>query len=267
MDKVKEYYDGNAEREWERLNNHYSIIEFKSTLYLIDKYFSKSGKVIDIGSGPGRYSIELLKRGYEVDLLDLSQNELNIAKSEIEKLGLAANNYHCKSALDLESFENESFDNILVMGPMYHLHSKDDRQKVLTEVNRVLKKDGVAIIAFINTWGALKAAVTEFPLEFIDEEKFEKYLDGDLCFSERESFTKTYFTTSDKAIKEVEEAGFKVISYAGAEGFLSGIFSDLKNLASENPEVYEKFINAAAKSCELKQYRDATEHVNIIVKK
>lgn len=267
MDKVKEYYDGNAEIEWERLNNPYRIVEFKSTLYLIDKYFNKGGKVIDIGSGPGRYSIELLKRGYDVELLDLSQNELNIAKIEIEKLGLAANNYHCKSALELESFEDESFDNILVMGPMYHLHSRDDREKVLIEVNRILKKNGVAIIAYINTWGALKAAVTEFPLEFVDDEKFESYLNGDLSFSEEESFTKTYFTTTDKAIKEVESAGFKVISYAGAEGFLSGIFSDIKNLANINPEIYENFINAAAKNCELKQYRDATEHVNIVVKK
>ena len=176
MDKVREYYDSNAEMEWERLNNPYSIVEYKSTLFLIDKYFSNDGSVIDIGSGPGRYSIELLKRGYEVDLLDISQEELNIAKDEIEKLGLKANNYYCKSAIELECFEGEFYDNILVMGPMYHLHIKEERQKVLKEVYRILKKDAVAIISYINTWGAIKAAVTEFPLEFDNKNKFERYI-------------------------------------------------------------------------------------------
>ena len=267
MDKVREYYDSNAEMEWERLNNPYSIVEYKSTLFLIDKYFSNGGTIIDIGSGPGRYSIELLKRGYEVDLLDISQEELNIAKNKIEKLGLKANNYYCKSAIELKSFEDESYDNVLLMGPMYHLHIKEDRQKVLKEVYRILKKDAVAIISYINTWGALKAAVTEFPLEFDSKNKFERYIYGDLSFSEEESFTKTYFTTAEKALKEVEDVGFKIVSYAGAEGFLSGMSTDIKKLANSNKEIYENFINAAVQTCELKQYRDSTEHINIIVRK
>ncbi|MBU3109537.1 methyltransferase domain-containing protein [Clostridium gasigenes] len=267
VDKVREYYDSNAEMEWERLNNPYSIVEYKSTLFLIDKYFSNDGSVIDIGSGPGRYSIELLKRGYEVDLLDISQEELNIAKNEIEKLGLKANNYYCKSAIELECFEAESYDNILVMGPMYHLHIKEERQRVLKEVYRILKKDAVAIISYINTWGAIKAAVTEFPLEFDNKNKFERYMNGDLSFSEEESFTKTYFTTAEKALQEVEDVGFEIVSYAGAEGFLSGISTDIKKLANGNKEIYENFINAAVETCELKQYRDATEHINIVVRK
>ena len=76
-----------------------------------------------------------------------------------------------------------------------------------------------------------------------------------------------YFTTSEKALKEVEEAGFKIVSYAGAEGFLSGISTDIKKLANGNKEIYENFINAAVETCELKQYRDATEHINIIVRR
>ena len=59
---VRDYYNENATREFNRLSNPYSIIEFKTTLAMMDKYFRKSGKVLDIGCGPGRYSIELLKK-------------------------------------------------------------------------------------------------------------------------------------------------------------------------------------------------------------
>ncbi len=50
---------------------------------------------MDIGSGSGRYSLELLKKGYQVELLHLSHEELNITKSNICEAGLVADAYHC----------------------------------------------------------------------------------------------------------------------------------------------------------------------------
>jgi ubiquinone/menaquinone biosynthesis C-methylase UbiE len=39
-------------------------------------------------------------------------------------------------------FEDQSFDLVLMMGPLYHLVNKQDRMKALAEAHRVLKKDG-----------------------------------------------------------------------------------------------------------------------------
>lgn len=66
------------------------------------------------------------------------------------------------------------------MGPLYHLHDEMDRLKVLRDTYRILKKDGIALISYINTWGCLKAAVSEFPEVFKDAEHFQRYLNGDL---------------------------------------------------------------------------------------
>lgn len=264
---VKKYYDDFAENEWNRLNNSYSKVEYASTLYLIEKYFPKTGNIIDIGSGPGRYSLALLKRGYNVSLLDLSKNELEIAKKKIEESNLKAEQYHCKSALELEFLEDESFDGVLVMGPLYHLHGAKERQKVLKDTYRILKKDGVALISYINTWGTLRASVSEFPESFEDGVHFERYIQGDLKFSAEESFTSTFFTTPPLALKEVEASGFTIISYAGAESFLSGLNTQLQNLYKYMPKVYKNYLEAAPKYCELPQYRDATEHLHIIVQK
>lgn len=56
---VAKYHDETAESEWERQDTAYRNIEFESTMFLINKYFPKKGKILDIGSGPGRYSFEL----------------------------------------------------------------------------------------------------------------------------------------------------------------------------------------------------------------
>lgn len=267
MEKVKKYYDEQAEREWQRLDNAYSVVEYKSTLYLINKYFPRGGKVLDIGSGPGRYSLALLDKGYEVSLLDLSQNELNIAKEKITRAGHTANGYYCQSALELESFADESFDALLVMGPMYHLHDEVDRAKVLRETRRILKTGGTAIVSYINTWGALKASLREFPDSFVDAEHIDHYIQGGLKFSAEESFTETFFATPPMALEEAKKAGYEVVSYAGAEGFTAGLNMQLMNLAIYMPEVYENYIQKSSEYCELPQYRDATEHLNIIVRK
>ncbi|MBW4828285.1 MAG: class I SAM-dependent methyltransferase [Clostridiaceae bacterium] len=267
IDDVKKYYDEAAEYEWNRLDDPYSKIEYNSTVHLIEKYFPKQGHILDIGSGPGRYSLMLLKNGYDVSLLDISNNELDIAKRKIEEAGLKAENYYCKSALELDIFDNDLFDGILLMGPLYHLHDKKDRLNVLRETHRILKKEGIALISYINTWGCLKSAVSEFPKVFEDTEHFQRYLNGDLKFLPEESFTSTYFTSPPLAIAEIEKAGFNIVSYAGAESFLSGLNIQIKNLCTYMPQVYENFMNAAVESCELPQYRDATEHLHIVVKK
>ncbi len=197
MDYVKAYYDENSTLEWDRLDNPYSRIEFTTTTHLIDKYFKNISNVIDIGSGPGRYSIELIKRGFDVSLLDLSQN----------------------------------------------------------------------LIAYINTWGVLKAAVYEFPDIFEDIGHFDRYLNGNIKFSKEESFTETFFTTAEHAIEEVSKSKLKIISTAGAESFLSGLIMDVKDLYKRDINLYNKFIKKAAEYSEEEQYRNITEHFLIVVEK
>jgi 2-polyprenyl-3-methyl-5-hydroxy-6-metoxy-1,4-benzoquinol methylase len=265
--EVKHYYDTNAEHEWERLNNPYTNIEYQTTLHLINRYFPKTGSLLDIGSGPGRYSLALLKQGYRVSLLDLSINELELAKQKIEEARLKAEQYYCMSALDLNQLPSESFDGILLMGPLYHLHQDEERQKVLRETKRILKPNGAALISYINTLGVLKASVTEFPESFEDIHHFDRYLHGNLIFTPESSFTATFFTTPSLALDEINRAGFKVISYAGAESFLSGLYDPIIKLYQTMPTVYENYIQKAMEYCELPPYRDATEHLHVIVRK
>lgn len=263
---VKEYYDNNYEKEWNRLRDPYSTIEFMSTMYLIKKYLPKKGNIIDIGCGPGRYSVELLKKGYEVTLFELSDKELQLAKDKIEAANLNAEAYICENALNLHILESEKYDAILLMGPMYHILNEYDRNKILKETHRILKSDGIAIIAYLNSWGCLKAGVTEFSEVFEDLQNVYNYLE-DQKFGPDTSFTNLYMTTPPKALEEVSKVGFEVISYAGAEGFLSGIEPRVIDLAKENETIYNNLIKVASETCEYPQYRDATEHIHILVRK
>ncbi len=266
-DEVKEYYDSNAKSELNRLDNNYSLIEFMSTMYLIDKYVAKGSSILDCGAGPGRYALELLNRGYEVTLLDLSKESIEIAKQNIEKHGLLARDYIVDSATNLDRFENESFDSVIVLGPLYHLHENSERKKVLEDVFRILKPNGVAIFAYINSYGLLRASVTEFPEGFCEEKLNTMFLKGDLKLTSENSFTKAYFTTHKLAIDEVEKTDFQIISTAGAESFLSGMKLQLDELRSKSEELYQEYVKVASRYCELDDYKHTTEHFLIVAQK
>ncbi|MGG5460083.1 class I SAM-dependent methyltransferase [Clostridium sp. B9] len=265
-DIIRDYYNENSKNEWLRLNDPYSRLEFFSTMYMIKEYFPSEGKILDIGSGPGRYSIELLKRGYNVTLMDLSDKSIDMAKKNIESLGLEADNYICGDALYLDFLEDNSFDGILLMGPMYHIHSKEERLKVLNQCKRVLRPGGIILITYINSLGVLKVGLSDFPQEFKEIDKIYDLFD-EKSFSADESFTETYFTVPEKALEEVNESGFDVLSRAGAESFLSGQAFYMTKYYLEDKEIYFNLLKVATEKCEDERFRDSTEHLLIVAKK
>lgn len=266
--KVKDFYDKHADIEIKRFDEPFRSIEFLSTLHLIDRYFPPSGHVIDIGAGHGRYSIELLKREYKVTLFDRSQRLLKYAKKNIEKQGLKAEQYICDDSRNLQILEDNSFDACLLMGPLYHIFNKHERIDVLRDTHRILRNNGIAMIAYLNSWGVIKAGVDEFPELYKDIANIERFFDE--CNWEMDpkvGFVDAYFSTPSIALEEVKQAGFKIISYAGLEGFVAGMVESINNLASQIPEAYENLLKIIPKTCELERYRETTEHLHIIAKK
>lgn len=263
---VKNYYDSNAEQEWERLDRPYSTIERLSTLRLMDRYLPDSGRICDIGSGPGKYALELLLQGYQVTLLDISANELAIAEKRAGEQGLKAEAYICEDARNLQVLDSEAYDGALVLGPLYHVLEKQERLGIIRHAERILKPGGTAIFSYINSWGVLKAGVTEFSESYRDPEGIYMYLQ-EQKLEENQGFTQCYFTIPAIALEEVKLGGFDIVSYAGAESFLAGMSSEVERLFAEDRQVYDHLVQAASEMSEAPQYRDATEHLIIVARK
>lgn len=265
---VKDYYDAAPEREWERLETGLSRIEFASTLRLIEKYFPSSGAICDIGSGPGRYAIELARRGYRVTLFDLSGKLLERAKQAFTSKKTGAERFVQGDARDLSCFDDESFDAVLLLGPLYHLIERDDRLRALSETIRILKPGGRAIVAFLNSWGLLRCGITGFPKRFNDPDFLRSML-GERTFEDRErpNFTECHWSNPEIAGTELQDAGLRIVSYAGAEGFPNGMAPLLETLGKSEPEAYENVLEFAAETSELPQFRDTANHVLFVVEK
>ena len=54
---VKDRYDQSVADEWERLLRH--PVEYAITCRYLDRYIKPGDKILDIGGGPGRYSVSV----------------------------------------------------------------------------------------------------------------------------------------------------------------------------------------------------------------
>lgn len=138
-----EYY--NKFNEDKRLTRRHGKVEFIVTLKYIHDYLNKMNnpKIIDIGAGTGKYSIELSNQGYDVTAIELVKHNLSYIK-KYDKIKSYQGN-----AIDLSRFKDETFDLTLLFGPMYHLIDKKDKIKALNEAKRITKKDGIIMVAYI----------------------------------------------------------------------------------------------------------------------
>jgi len=208
-DQIKKYYASGIEAN--RLNIEEFRLEGIRTKEIIERYIKKDRlEILDIGGGAGFYSFWLQEKGHEVTLIDLSPDNINLVKKNIETSGIKLKNYDTGDAVDLR-FSDDLFDMILFMGPLYHLTERVDRVNALREARRVLKTGGVLIAAVISRYASL---IDGLQRDLIVDDQFFSILLNDLRTGTHlngtdnlEYFTSSHFHTPEEIVAEIEESG------------------------------------------------------------
>src|SRR5690554_5699711 len=100
--------------------------------------YNKSLKILDVGCGTGRHTIELVKRGYNITGIDLSESQLKRAREKAEKNGLMIN-FQQQDARDL--YLDTCFDVAIMLceGGFPLMETDEMNYEILQNVTRVLK--------------------------------------------------------------------------------------------------------------------------------
>lgn len=165
MPNLETYY--NTFNEDKRLHSRHGRLEFRTSMKYIHECLSgieqASGKsksqirILDIGAGCGAYTIPLSEEGYDVTAIEPVHPNLGRLRAKATKAAVYEGN-----ALNLKRFEAESFDLIIMFGPMYHLKTMEDKQRALAEARRVLRSGGYLLAAYImNEYAVLTYGFTE----------------------------------------------------------------------------------------------------------
>ena len=99
-----------------------------------------SGPVLEVGCGTGRVMLELIKKGVDVEGLDISKEMLRILKNKARMMGYSPKLYHA----DMRNFSlKKKYSLILVPYRSFlHLSTDEDRLAALKKMNSHLRKGG-----------------------------------------------------------------------------------------------------------------------------
>ena len=146
--KAKDYLTDYYERydEEGRLSSKHGMVEYLTTMKYVEKYLRPDMRILEIGAGTGRYSHAFAQKGYRVDAVEFVEHNIEIFRQhtiEGEPVTVTQGN-----AMELSAFESNTYDITLLLGPMYHLFTREDQWKALSEAIRVTKKGGIIFAAY-----------------------------------------------------------------------------------------------------------------------
>ena len=249
LDTYYQHYD-----EDNRLRSKQGMVEFLTTMHYIERYLKPGMKIIEIGAGTGRYSHALANMGYTVDAVELIEHNIEIFQSHItenEPITVRQGN-----ALDLSDFADETYDITLLLGPMYHLYTKEDQTKALSEAIRVTKQGGIIFAAYcmgdasVLSYGFLRGHIHDLVEKcMVDTETFD-------TFSNPWDIFELYRKEDIDALRE--QFAVTQLHYVAADGYTNHIRERIGEMDDKTYALYLKYHFATCERLDLSGYSNHT---------
>lgn len=239
---VVRFYSSDVEAD--RLERGLGALEFERTKELIGRFVKPGSAIADVGGAAGHYAEWLVETGHRVELVDPVPRHLELAREragEPPRFGI-----HHADARSLP-FPDDSFDAVLLLGPLYHLGDQADRVQAIREAARVCRSAGLVLAAAISRAAPLLDCVRLGSI--LDDRVFANVRDelrtGRRVPEERRNapFPDAYFHLPHELGAEFDAAGLTVAGIYGVEG-PGALFADLDELW-RNPDARARVLEVA----------------------
>ncbi len=238
--------------EADRLNKSKAArVEFLTTVNYIERYLKPGAKILDIGAGAGEYSLYFSRKGYLVSALELADANIAAFRARMTKddqIDLAKGN-----AMDLSRYDSDSFDIVLLFGPLYHLHEEADKLRCIREAKRVCKPCGKIFFAFISN---------DMVILTMQQLHSDYFLSGDY---NKETFRLDdfpfVFHTVDHCRALLDKAGIQICHEVASDG-ASELLQDLVNGLDDAS--YQQYLRYHLYICEKPEFLGMSNHLLFI---
>ena len=269
-EKVKEFFRSMRPREWYRLvKDPYHRLEFDTTLHFIEKHLPRKGLLLDAGGGPGRYTIEMAKRGYEVILLDLLPEHLEKANRMIRRAKVHDNVKEIieGSITNLNQFDDNTFDGVLCLGGVLsYVVDRKHREKAADELIRVAKKEAPLFISVLSRLPIYQRCLVLFPKDFGAKEVWNEILEtGDYYGSIGGPPFHLFFAEDLREL--FRKKNCNILEMVGLEGVSSGHQRHTNRLARRYSDNWQMWLKIHYETCTHPSVVNMSEHFMLICQK
>ncbi|MEO7745398.1 MAG: class I SAM-dependent methyltransferase [Actinomycetota bacterium] len=185
-------------------------LELERVQELIAARVPSRSRILDVGGATGVHAAALAAAGHEVVLIDPVPEQVRVAA------GVGTFDAAVGDARDLQH-DDDSFDAAILLGPLYHLVSREDRLLALTEARRVVRGGGWVFAAAIPRLARVAALSLAGEAPRLDAAQWTLLLE-DGAAPDWGRFPGAHFHTSDELEDELTQAGLVDVSVCAVEG-------------------------------------------------
>ncbi len=193
----------NQKKVWNNIAEEWFEFKDRPTEHTANFLKSKTGNVLDLGSGAGRHLIKI-KDG-KMYLVDFSKEMIEFAKKKSRQKKIPAEFF----VLDLTKlgFKDNFFDSAICISSLHCVEGEKNREKTVRELFRVLKKGARAEIG---VWNKNSKRFKNSP-----KDKYVKW---------RDKGERYYYLYDEKEVHDLfKKVGFKIKSTHNSEMMINFI--------------------------------------------
>jgi len=266
---VKRYY--RAFDEWGRLvGDPYHELELSTTLHFLEQYLPPRGLILDAGGGPGRYAIELARRGYRVVLLDFTPELLDQARRHLRHAGVGERLVRVVegSLTDLTEFDSGAFDGVLCLGgPLNHVLTARGRVAAVRELTRVARRGSPIFVSVIGRLTPLLDGLLRHPDGLRTDPEHHRRILRTGEYDGHRGFAPCHFFTPEEVVTLLRERRLRILEVAGLEGLAAYHAREINRLARNDREGWAAWTGFHLQTCRIPAAVAMSEHFLVIGRK
>jgi len=163
---IRDYYDEMGDAEWRRLEDTpRGRVSLEVHRRFLAKFIRAESRVLEVGAGPGRFTLQLAALGASVSVTDISSVQLDLHRLHVSDTPAehAVESRQLLDVCDTSGISDDSFDAVVAFGgPLsYAFEHTDD---ALAGLFRVTKPDGIvlaSVMSLLGTWRYFLRGVIE----------------------------------------------------------------------------------------------------------
>jgi SAM-dependent methyltransferase len=155
---VREFFDALGEGEWDRLmQSPHAKVAFELHRRFLIRFIQPGWRVLEVGAGPGRFTIELATLGASAVVSDISAVQLELNRAKVARAGHepAVEDRRLADIRDLSAFADGSFDGVVAYGGPIS-YAFEHAETALAECLRVTRPGGVVLASVMATIGSMR---------------------------------------------------------------------------------------------------------------
>ncbi|MCL5996584.1 MAG: methyltransferase domain-containing protein [Chloroflexi bacterium] len=266
IDQIRQTYAGDPTREWDRLQSTpLTRTEYLITSHCLERYLPPAGLVLDAGSGPRRYAIDLARRGCSVVMLDLVRELLQLGQLKLAEAGIDG---HALSQVEGNIVAlpcgDRAFDAVISLGaPLSHLTDAQARFRAIAEMARVVKPGGCVLVT-----GLARVACYRAFVYWLNRERLEQVGTPQARASGiLHGWVTSYAFAPGELAELVHGTGLQVVDQIGCEGIAAYLPMDHLAQVEADPALWPIWRDILLETCNEPTIIGISNHLLVVARK